>query len=65
MNAEEEKRHAVEEYEGVKKDQDDLLLLLSDQENKIKEYKTRLKALGETVSFLVLNNVVIETPKSA
>ena len=51
MNAEEEKRHAVEEYEAVKKDQDDLLLLLSDQENKIKEYKTRLKALGETVSF--------------
>ena len=51
LNAEEEKRHAVEEYEAVKKDQDDLLLLLSDQENKIKEYKTRLKTLGEPVSF--------------
>lgn len=38
-----------EELEKLKKDQDDLLELLADQDVKLNEYKIRLMTLGETV----------------
>ncbi len=50
MNAEDDKRKAVEDYESVKKDQDDLLVLLTDQDAKLKTYRDRLRELGEKVS---------------
>ncbi|XP_063974327.1 general vesicular transport factor p115 [Diachasmimorpha longicaudata] len=39
----------TEELEKVKKDQDDLLELLADQDNKISVFKERLVALGEKI----------------
>ena len=36
-------------YYSVKKEQDDLLVLLSDQEEKLHLYKTKLKDLGAEV----------------
>ena len=50
MNAEDDKRKAVEDYESVKRDQDDLLVLLTDQDAKLKTYRDRLRELGEKVS---------------
>ena len=50
LNAEDDKRKAVEDYESVKKDQDDLLVLLTDQDAKLKTYRDRLRELGEKVS---------------
>ena len=41
----------TEELERSKKDQEDLLILLADQDSKIKSYKQMLKARGEQVSF--------------
>lgn len=46
---ERELRERTEELEKVKKDQDDLLELLADQDSKIAGYKERLAALGEKV----------------
>ena len=40
------------ELETVKKEQEDLLVLLTDQDSKIRHYKNRLKELGQTVSFV-------------
>ena len=38
-----------DEIERVKKDQEDLLVLLADQDGKVLKYKDRLKNLGQTV----------------
>ncbi|XP_005090245.1 general vesicular transport factor p115 [Aplysia californica] len=50
---EEEKQNAGgdlrEEMETLKKEQDDLLVLLADQDAKIDKYKTKLKELGQEV----------------
>ena len=45
------KSELEEDLDNMKKDQDDLLELLSDQTAKLTLYKTRLKELGDTVSF--------------
>ena len=39
-----------EELETIQKEQDDLLELLADQQNKIKEYAGRLRNMGEEVT---------------
>ena len=44
----------TEELERSKKDQEDLLILLADQDSKIKNYKQMLKARGEQVCFFFL-----------
>ena len=46
---EEENKFLLVEIERIKKDQEELLLLLSEQENQIIEFKSRLRALGEEV----------------
>ncbi|XP_078576290.1 general vesicular transport factor p115-like isoform X2 [Branchiostoma floridae x Branchiostoma japonicum] len=43
----EEKKRLEEEAETASKEQDDLLVLLADQDAKIKKYRDRLKELGE------------------
>lgn len=40
-----------EEIDRLKKDQEDLLVLLADQDGKVQKYKDRLKTLGQTVFF--------------
>ncbi len=50
LNAEDEKRAAQEELETLRHDQDDLMVLLSDQEEKMKTYKEKLIELGHPVS---------------
>ncbi|XP_050394510.1 general vesicular transport factor p115 isoform X2 [Patella vulgata] len=45
-----EKRNVEEELDVLKKEQDDLLVLLADQEAKIDKYKTMLKDLGQDVN---------------
>lgn len=45
-------KQQTKEFENLKKDQDDLLVLLTDQDNKLMMYKERLIALGEKVSKL-------------
>ena len=42
----------IEEFEKLKKDQEDLLELLTDQDSKIMLYKERLIELGDKVNFL-------------
>jgi len=37
------------EVDRVKKDQEDLLVLLADQDTHVKKYKDRLKSLGQMV----------------
>ena len=44
-----DREHISSEMETIKKEQEDLLLLLSEQETKIKLFKDRLKELGEKV----------------
>ena len=39
----------TEEVERVKKDQEDLLVLLADQDAQVHKYKDRLRSLGQTV----------------
>lgn len=46
---EDQKRELKEELETLKKEQDDLLVLLADQDAKIGKFKSRLKELGEEV----------------
>ena len=53
---EDEKAVVVEDLESLKRDQEDLLVLLEDQESKIKTYKQRLKALGEQVLYLLVRS---------
>lgn len=45
-----------EEIERVKKDQDDLFVLLADQDGMVQKYKDRLKSIGQSVliSFIFL-----------
>ncbi|BFZ03569.1 hypothetical protein BsWGS_06608 [Bradybaena similaris] len=45
----EETKKLKEELDSLKKEQDDLLVLLADQDAKIDKYKTQLKALGQQV----------------
>jgi Uso1 / p115 like vesicle tethering protein, C terminal region len=40
-----------------KKEQEDLLVLLADQDTKLKAYRRRLKELGEKVRMLILGTV--------
>ncbi|CAB3252910.1 unnamed protein product [Arctia plantaginis] len=47
--SQEGQKTAAEELEKVKKDQDDLLELLADQDMKLNEYKMRLTSLGQPV----------------
>lgn len=49
MVGEDQKRELKEELETLKKEQDDLLVLLADQDAKIGKFKSRLKELGEEV----------------
>lgn len=52
LASQEEKKNYVEleeELERLRKDQDDLLVLLADQDSKINRYKDRLRQLGEKV----------------
>ncbi|XP_045500485.1 general vesicular transport factor p115 [Colias croceus] len=48
-SSEEGKRNSEQELEKLRKDQDDLLELLADQDLKINEYKMRLMSLGQNV----------------
>jgi chromosome segregation ATPase len=45
-----EKSEHDSKVEKMNKDQEDLLELLADQDNKLREYKKRLKTLGQPVS---------------
>ena len=45
-----EKEVIKEELETLKKEQEDLLVLLADQDTKIDKYKQKLKELGQEVS---------------
>lgn len=47
-----ELKQQTKQFEDLKKDQEDLLVLLTDQDNKLIMYKERLTALGEKVSTL-------------
>jgi len=40
-----------DELDTLKKEQEDLLVLLADQDTKIDKYKTKLKELGQHVSY--------------
>ena len=51
---EDEKKELKEEMESLKKEQDDLLVLLSDQDAKIDKYKAKLKELGQEVRISLL-----------
>lgn len=44
-----EKDAVKEELETLKKEQEDLLVLLADQDTKIAKYKQKLKELGQEV----------------
>lgn len=46
-------KEQTKEFEDLKKDQDDLLVLLTDQDNKLTMYKEKLIALGEKVSMII------------
>ena len=47
-----------ETVDTAKKEQDDLFVLLTDQEDKLKRYKVKLKDLGAEVSFCCFNSTV-------
>ena len=49
LNIEVEKDDLVIEQESAKKEQDDLLVLLADQDTKLTEYKKKLKELGHVI----------------
>jgi len=40
------------ELDNVRKEQEDLLVLLTDQDSKLRHYKKRLKELGQSVRFI-------------
>jgi chromosome segregation ATPase len=44
-----ENEELTEKIVKMSKDQDDLLELLADQDNKMREYRTRLRNLGQTI----------------
>ena len=54
-----ELKESQEECEGIKKEQEDLLVLLADQDTKIANYKDRLCTLGEKVGFFMNFNHLI------
>lgn len=43
------------ELENVRKEQEDLLVLLTDQDSKLRHYKKRLKDLGQSVRLYLIN----------
>ena len=45
-----ERQKLESELDFVRKEQEDLLVLLTDQDSKLRHYKRRLKELGQTVS---------------
>jgi DNA gyrase/topoisomerase IV subunit A len=45
-----EKIELQTELDSTKKEQEDLLVLLADQDTKLRLYKTKLKELGQAVS---------------
>lgn len=47
-----EKENILVDTETLKKEQEDLLVLLADQDCRIDQYKKKLKELGELVSIL-------------
>ena len=49
MAGDKDKSGLQEELETLKKEQEDLLVLLADQDTKIDKYKARLKELGQEV----------------
>lgn len=55
---ENEKKDAKDETETLRKEQDDLLVLLADQDQKVDQYKAKLKVLGEEVS---LWKIIVKT----
>ena len=46
---EDERHKSLEECESIRREQEDLLVLMSDQDSKIDQYKKRLRELGEKV----------------
>lgn len=44
-----ELNEANEELESIRKEQEDLLVLCSDQDTKLKDYRSRLRNLGEQI----------------
>ena len=46
---EDERHKSLEACENMRKEQDDLLILLADQDTRIATYKKRLQQLGEKV----------------
>lgn len=59
---EEENKALVEEVERTKKDQEELLELLAEQDKRIYEYRVQLRNLGVDVS-LQVNAMFIRSPK--
>jgi predicted nuclease with TOPRIM domain len=53
-----EKDVVKEELETLKKEQEDLLVLLADQDTKIDKYKQKLKELGQEVSTVKVMDLV-------
>ena len=51
-----EKRDVQEELETLKKEQEDLLVLLADQDSKIDKYKAKLREAGVQVCWLSYND---------
>ena len=49
-SVENSKLDVEDELDTLKKEQEDLLVLLADQDTKIDKYKTKLKELGQQVS---------------
>jgi predicted nuclease with TOPRIM domain len=45
------RRDLQSEFDTMKREQDDLLMLLSEQEAKMTSFKRRLKDLGQSVSY--------------
>lgn len=53
MHLREERDSLTEQLNAVKKEQEDILILLTEQSDKISEFKRRLRNLGETVSMVI------------
>lgn len=54
-----EKSKLQQDLQESKKEQDDLLMLLADQDQKIMSLKQKLKDLGETVCYLLYLDMTI------
>ena len=53
-----DKLQITAESDALKKEQDDLLLLLAEQDSRIKSYRKRLKELGEKVNLVEIISVL-------